>query len=78
MKVDGVVIESSSDGFAQDNYGHVWYFREVVYELENSLLVSIDAISTDDLGAGIAMITMLLVGNAYCQECAISIIHGPV
>lgn len=76
-----MVIEGTADGFAQDNYCKVWYLGEIMYDLENCLLVSIDATSTVEVSAakaGIAVEGTPIFGETYRLECAISVIHGPV
>ncbi len=71
---DGMVIEDTTDWFAQDIYGNVWYFGEIVQDFENGLLVSIDGtwtVGVDGAKAGIVMKAAPAVGETYRQEFAL-------
>ncbi len=68
---DGEVIEVTSDWYAQDIYGNVWYFGEISQEFEDGELVSIDGSwksGRDGDKAGIIMKAFPEVGDLYRQE----------
>jgi hypothetical protein len=71
---NGEVIEDTKDWFAQDVYGNVWYFGEVVQDFADGELVSIAGSFTagvDGAKAGIIMRAAPAIGEVYRQEFAL-------
>jgi hypothetical protein len=67
----GEVVEDTTDWFAQDRRGNVWYLGEDTKEYEAGKVVSTEGSwETGKGGAkpGIAMLAAPAVGNAYRQE----------
>lgn len=68
---NGEVIEDTTDWYAQDVYGNVWYFGEIAQDFENGELVSIEGswkAGVDAAKAGIIMRAAPSVGDVYRQE----------
>jgi Ca2+-binding RTX toxin-like protein len=75
-KVDGELVEKTSDYFAQDKYGNVWYFGEDTAEYENGKVVSTEGTwraGVDGATPGFIMLASPQVGNEYDQENAIGV-----
>src|SRR5689334_4379792 len=71
--VDGELIEKTSDFFAQDKAGNVWYFGEQTAEYENGQVVSTEGswlAGVDGAAPGIIMEANPKVGDSYDQENA--------
>jgi hypothetical protein len=70
---DGELVERTSDYFAQDVDGNVWYFGEDTEELEDGEVVSTEGTwraGVDGARAGIVMLAQPEVGDRYMQEVA--------
>lgn len=71
VKDDGEVIEDTTDWYAQDIYGNVWYFGEIAQDFEDGELVSIEGswkAGVDAAKAGLIMKAAPTVGEVYRQE----------
>ena len=69
--LDGSLIEDTTDWFAQDVDGNVWYFGEDTKELENGVVVSTAGsweAGVDGAQPGIIMLACPRVGDEYRQE----------
>jgi hypothetical protein len=69
--VDGELSEKTSDFFAQDKAGNVWYFGEQTAEYENGKVVSTEGswlAGIDGAQPGIIMEAAPKVGDSYDQE----------
>jgi Ca2+-binding RTX toxin-like protein len=70
---DGEIIEKTSDFFAQDKNGNVWYFGEQTAEYEDGKVVSTEGswlAGVDNAAPGIIMEAAPKVGDSYDQENA--------
>ena len=70
-KVNGVLKEDTTDYFAQDRQGNVWYFGEATHELIDGLISTIaGTFLSGQNGAkpGIVMKAHPMVGDYYRQE----------
>jgi hypothetical protein len=70
---DGALVEKTSDFFAQDRDGNVWYFGEQTAEYEDGKVVSTEGswlAGVDGAEPGIVMEANPKVGDAYAQENA--------
>lgn len=68
---DGELVEDTSDWFAQDAEGNVWYFGEDSKELEDGEVVSTEGsweAGVDGALPGVVMLADPAVGDAYRQE----------
>ncbi|MCH7672791.1 MAG: hypothetical protein IIC59_14440 [Proteobacteria bacterium] len=68
---DGEVIESTSDWYAQDEDGNVWYMGELSLNYEDGVLTDIDGsweAGVDGAKAGILFRAMPIIGEVYRQE----------
>jgi len=71
--VDGALSEKTSDYFAQDRTGNVWYFGEATATYENGHVVSTEGswlAGVDGAAPGIVMEAAPKVGDSYDQENA--------
>ena len=71
--VDGELSEKTSDFFAQDKNGNVWYFGEETAEYENGQVVSTEGswlAGVDGAAPGIVMEAAPKLGDSYDQENA--------
>jgi len=71
---DGNVTEDTTDWFAQQNNGNVWYFGEIAQQFEDGILVGIEGSWTtgkDDAKPGVVMLAKPEIGNVYRQEFAL-------
>lgn len=70
--IDGVLEEDTTDWFAQDRDGNVWYFGEKTAELDKDGKVTSTAGSweggVDGAQPGIVMLAVPQVGDSYRQE----------
>ena len=70
--VDGVLVETTRDYYAQDKVGNVWYFGEDTAELESdgSMIGTSGTFHTGEAGAlpGIFMTAVPAVGESHRQE----------
>lgn len=69
--VDGEVQESTTDWYAADNFGNVWYFGEQTAEYENGQITTTEGsweAGVDGALPGIIMLADPQVGDAYRQE----------
>ena len=67
----GEVIEDTTDWYAQDIDGNVWYFGEIAQNFEDGLLAHLDGswiAGVDRAQPGIIMKAQPAVGNIYRQE----------
>ncbi len=67
----GVPIEDTTDWYAQDLYGNVWYFGEVAQNFDQGILTDLDgswAAGVDGAKPGIQMPAAPQVGDVYRQE----------
>ncbi len=72
-RVDGEIEEKTTDYFAQDRAGNVWYFGEQTATFENGQVVSTEGswlAGVDGAQPGIIMEANPKVGDAYAQENA--------
>ena len=75
VKNNGEVIEDTTDWYAQDIYGNVWYFGEIAQKIEDGILVSIDGSWTTGVNRdkpGFAMKRFPVVGETYRQEFSLN------
>jgi RTX calcium-binding nonapeptide repeat (4 copies) len=73
VTVDGELVEKTSDWFAQDKDGNVWYFGEDSKDYENGVVVSTQGswkAGVDGARPGIIMLADPEIGDAYDQEFA--------
>ncbi len=73
-RVDGSITEDTTDWFAQDKTGNVWYFGEDTRQFEDGVLVGIDGAwmaGVDGALPGIVMEAHPAVGDVYRQEFAV-------
>lgn len=73
---DGVVIEDTTNWYAQDSEGNVWYFGEIARHYEDGILDSLDGswrVGKDEARAGRVMLANPLVGDVYIQEYAVGV-----
>jgi hypothetical protein len=71
---NGQKTEDTTDWYALDKDGNVWYFGEIAQQFENNILVGIDGSwTTDKDGAkpGYNMLADLQIGKVYRQEFAL-------
>lgn len=71
--VDGKLAEATTDWFAEDQDGNVWYFGEATAEFENGRPVSTEGswqAGRDGALPGIVMLAHPEVGDTYAQENA--------
>jgi len=71
VTLDGEVIEDTSDWFAQDDEGNVWYFGEETTEYEDGEAVTTEGsweAGVDGAQPGIVMMASPDVGDRYRQE----------
>jgi hypothetical protein len=71
VEVDGEVVESTFDWYAQDRDGNVWYFGEDTAEIENGKVVSREGsweAGVDGAQPGIIMNADPQVTDSYRQE----------
>jgi len=76
VTVDGELVESTLDWYAQDEEGNVWYFGENSKELEEGLIVSLEGswiAGVDRAKPGIIMKAHPHVGNLYRQEFSLGV-----
>ena len=76
VTVDGELVESTLDWYAQDKDGNVWYFGENSKELEDGLIVSLEGSWTagvDRAKPGIIMKAHPAVGDLYRQEFSLGV-----
>ncbi len=69
--LDGALVEDTSDWYAQDKSGNVWYFGEDSKEIQNGVVVSTEGsweAGVDGAEAGIIMLADPKVGTQYRQE----------
>ena len=74
-RVNGILVEDTTDYFAQDSAGNVWYFGEQTSSFApgNPVPISHDGswiAGVDGASAGIAMLANPEVGDRYAQEHA--------
>jgi hypothetical protein len=65
------LVEKTTDWYAQDKQGNVWYFGENTAEYENGVVISTDGTweaGVDHAQPGITMEATPKVGDAYRQE----------
>jgi hypothetical protein len=70
----GVVTEDTTDWYAQDDKGNVWYFGEIAQQFEDAILVGIEGSWTtgkDGAKPGFIMRATPKKGNVYRQEFAL-------
>ena len=70
---DGQIVEKTTDYYAQDKAGNVWYFGEDTKEFENGHVVSTEGTwraGVDGAQPGIIMEANPQVGDSYDQENA--------
>lgn len=68
---NGQVIEDTTDWYAQDVEGNVWYFGEVAQNYEGGILANLDGswiAGVDGAQPGIIMKAQPAAGNVYRQE----------
>lgn len=68
---DGEIVESTSDWYAQDEDGNVWYMGELSLNYEEGVLTDIDGsweAGVDGAKAGILFRAMPIIGEIYRQE----------
>ncbi len=68
---DGEVIEDTTDWYAQDTKGNVWYFGEVAQNFQDGFLANLDGswiAGVDGAQPGLIMKAQPAVGNIYRQE----------
>ncbi len=71
---DGVIIEDTTDWYAQDLAGNVWYFGEIAQNFEDGILVDVEGswvAGVDSAKPGIAMRAHPAVEDTYRQEFAL-------
>jgi hypothetical protein len=71
---DGNVTEDTTDWYAQDVNGNVWYFGEIAQQFEDSVLVGIEGSWTagkDGAKPGYIMLANPKIGDVYRQEFAL-------
>lgn len=71
VRVDGEIEEDTTDWFAQDIYGNVWYCGESTAEYEDGMPVNVDGsfkAGVDGAKPGIIMKAAPAVGDVYRQE----------
>lgn len=71
VTVDGEVKEDTTDWYAQDEDGNVWYMGEIALNYEDGFLDNIDGswrAEVDEAKPGIRMLAAPLKGAAYRQE----------
>jgi hypothetical protein len=76
VTVDGELVESTFDWYAQDKDGNVWYFGENSREFEDGLVVSLAGSwmgGVDRAKPGIIMKAHPHVGNLYRQEFSLGV-----
>ena len=74
VTIDGQLVEDTTDWYAQDKYGNVWYFGENAKQYENGEIVGIAGSWTggvDGALPGILMQASPVVGKFYRQEFAL-------
>jgi hypothetical protein len=73
---DGVVIEDTTNWYAQDTSGNVWYFGEIARHYEDGILDSLEGswrVGKDEARAGRVMLANPQVGDIYRQEYAVGV-----
>ncbi|HEX6010848.1 MAG TPA: hypothetical protein VFY87_03395, partial [Geminicoccaceae bacterium] len=71
VTLDGVLVEDTTDWFAQDRLGNVWYFEEIARNYENGDLANLDGswrAGVDGAQPGIVMRARPRAGEVYRQE----------
>lgn len=71
---DDNVKEDTTDWYAEQDNGNVWYFGEIAQEFENGILVGIEGSWTagkDDAKPGVIMFADPKIGDVYRQEFAL-------
>ncbi len=71
VTVDGAVTEDTTDWYAQDTAGNVWYMGEQTAEYENGVVTSTEGTweaGVDGAQPGIVMLADPQVGDTYRQE----------
>ncbi len=71
VTVDGAVTEDTTDWYAQDAAGNVWYMGEQTAEYENGVVTSTEGTweaGVDGAQPGIVMLADPQVGDTYRQE----------
>lgn len=71
VSVDGEIVEDTTDWFAQDAAGNVWYFGEISMNFEDGQLVSLGGswkAGEDGAQPGIVMEAAPAEGDVYRQE----------
>ncbi len=71
VTLDGELIEDTEDYFAQDRFGNVWYFGELVMNFEDGELSDLGGswrAGVDGARPGLIMKAAPAVGNVYRQE----------
>ncbi|MGH2691736.1 MAG: hypothetical protein ACRDHM_04465, partial [Actinomycetota bacterium] len=69
--VAGELVEDTSDWFAQDRHGNVWYFGEASHDIQNGKVVSTHGsweAGVDGAVPGIVMLGDPRAGDTYRQE----------
>jgi len=77
--VAGMLSEDTTDWFAQDTDGNVWYFGEQAKQYSDGVLVGIEGswmAGVNDAKPGIVMEANPKVGDLYRQEFAIGVAVG--
>jgi hypothetical protein len=64
----GVLVEDTSDYFAQDRFGNVWYFGEDTIEFPSGSTEGSWRAGVNDADAGFVMLANPQVGDRYYQE----------
>lgn len=71
VTLDGELSEQTTDWYASDNFGNVWYFGEETAEYEGGQVTSTEGsweAGVDGARPGIVMLADPQVGDAYRQE----------
>lgn len=71
VEENGEIIEDTTDWYAQDIFGNVWYFGEISKNLENGELNNLDGswqAWAEDVQPGIIMMANPEIGDIYRQE----------
>lgn len=74
VTLDGELVEDTTDWFAQDRQGNVWYFGEIARNFEDGRLVDLGGSWRAGVAGaqpGIAMKAQPRVGDVYRQEFAL-------
>jgi len=75
-KIDGVIVEDTTDWLAQRDDGTVWYFGEISRNYEDGILDNLEGSwrhGKDDAKAGIVMLASPAPGHVYRQEYQIDV-----